>query len=101
MLKKASILWAVAISLLGITVFLEGVIPRDTFGDMIPELEFIHSGIEHVVKLLGGVLIFSLLDATLLPNLDINKALVEKDVGATLLWGMIFVVVLYSFMVVV
>ena len=101
MLKKAGLLWGAAIVLLGLTVYLEGIIPRDTFGDMVPELEFIHSGIEHLVKLLGGVLIFSLLDAVLLPNLDIHKALAEKDVGATLLWGMIFVVVLYSFMVVV
>ena len=98
---KAGILWAVSLGLLSVVIFLENIIARDVYGDMIPELGLIHSTLEHVFKLLTGVLVFSLLDKVLLPNLDINKALVEKDLGATLIWGLIFSVILYSFTVVI
>ena len=111
MLKKAGQLWLAAISLLGLTIFLEGVIPRDTFGDMIPELGLIHSMLEHIFKFLTGVLIFSVIDKVLLPDLDITDLLLGEGhwgrigqdfarAAAILVWGMIFAVVLYSFMVV-
>ena len=112
MLKQAGILWAAAILLFGTVTLLEGIIPRDIFGDMIPEVDMLHGIFEHIFKLLAGVLIFSLVDRYLLPDLDIHNLLKGEGIwekkgedyiraSGILVWGLIFAVVLYSFMVVV
>ena len=77
---------------------------------MIPELGLLHSILEHIFKFLTGVLVFSLVDKVLLPNLNIAELLKgegpwtksgEDQIRAAgiLIWGFIFAVVLYSFMV--
>ena len=112
MLRQASILWAAALLLFGTVTFLEGIIPRDTFGDMVPEADMLHGIFEHIFKLLAGILIFSLIDKYLLPDLDIHDLLKGEGnwevkgedyirAAGILVWGLIFAVVLYSFMVVV
>ena len=111
MLKRASYFWAAAIGLLSIVISLERAIPRDTFGDMIPELGLLHSMLEHIFKFLTGVLVFSVVDKYLLPDLNIKDLLLgggpygksgEGQVRAAgiMAWGLIFAIVLYSFMVV-
>ena len=112
MLKKASILWLAAIGLLGLVTILESLVPRDIYGDMIPEVILLHSVLEHVFKFLTGVLVFSLVDKILLPHLNIDDVIMGKgrwsNVGedqvraaAIRMWGLLFAVVLYSFMVVI
>ena len=83
MLKKASILWLAAIGLLGLVTILENLVPRDMYGDMIPEVILLHSMLVHVFKFLSGVLVFSLVDKYLLPHLNIDDVI--KGEGH---WGM-------------
>ena len=112
MLKKASILWLAAIGLLGLVTILENLVPRDTYGDMISEVVLLHSMLEHIFKFLTGVLVFSLVDKILLPHLNIDDVIMGKGqwglkgedyirAAAIRTWGLIFAVVLYSFMVVI
>ena len=111
MLKRASVLWAAALFLLGIVTFMDNIVPRDTFGDIVPELVLLHSILVNTFKFLTGVLIFSLVDMLLLPDLDIGNILKGEGhwgktgedyvrAAAILTWGLIFSIVLYSFMVV-
>ena len=108
MLKRAAVLWLFSLLLLVGLHYVEMYAPKDMYGDMLAGIATAHSVIENLFRFITASLIFSLLRAVLLPHLAIDELCLsngewksDPDIvraSAILVWGMIYVTVVYSFL---